>query len=243
MILLICSYDEEAWSQTPELQTADPSSQNFSVQRLSRIDSLLNRDIAAWYICGATALIIRHHKVVYNKAMGWTDITKKTSLRTDNIFRIASQTKAITSVAVMMLFEEGKLLLDDPISKYIPSFAEPRVLDTFNEKDSSYTTVPAQKEITIRNLLTHTSGIDYPQIGSDKMKAIYAKAKIPPVFVNDKLLLANEMNKLAKMPLAHQPGAQLTYGLSLDVLAYLVEIISGKNLADFFSERIFRRLE
>jgi len=229
-------------SQHPVLQTAKPASENFSEERLSRITNMLQKDISAGYMCGAVGFIARNNKIIYNKALGWTDITRKTPLKTDNIFRIASQTKAVTSVAVMMLFEEGKFLLDDPISKYIPAFSDPKVLNTFDKRDSSYTTVPAKREITIRDLLTHTAGIDYPQIGTDTMKAIYAKAKIPPVFVNDKLVLANEMNKLAKLPLTHNPGERLTYGLSVDVLGYLVEVVSGLSLAHFFKERIFAPL-
>lgn len=228
-----------AVSQHPVFQTAKPATQHVSEERLSRITNLLQKDISAGYICGAVGFIARDNKIIYNKALGWTDITRKTALKTDHIFRIASQTKAITSVAVMILFEEGKFLLDDPISKYIPAFADPKVLNTFEKRDSSYTTVPAKREITIRDLLTHTSGIGYTQIGTDTMNAIYAKAKIPLVFVNDKLILANEMNKLAKLPLMHQPGERLTYGLSVDVLGYLVEVISGISLDQFFKERIF----
>ncbi len=163
-------------------------------------------------------------------------------MQTDEIFRIASQTKAITSVAVMMLFEEGKFLLDDPISKYIPSFGHPKVLAEFNPKDSSYTTIAARREITIRDLLTHTSGVDYAQIGSNSMKAIYAKNKIYAGFVYDRLLLADAINKLGTLPLAHQPGEKFTYGLNIDVLGYLVEKISGKSLDQFFKERIFQPL-
>src|SRR6266699_3026380 len=99
-------------------------------------------------------------------------------MQKDDIFRIASQTKAITSVAVMMLFEEGKFMLDDPVSNYIPEFKHPRVLDKFNKADTTYTTVPAKREITIRDLLTHTSGIGYAQIGTPEANAIYAKAGV-----------------------------------------------------------------
>jgi CubicO group peptidase (beta-lactamase class C family) len=163
-------------------------------------------------------------------------------LKQDAIFRIASQTKAITSVAVMMLFEEGKFLLDDPISRYIPDFAHPVVLDKFNPADSSYTTVPAKREITIRDLLTHTSGIDYAGIGSESMKAIYAKAKVPSGFVSERSFLADAIKRLGGLPLVHQPGARFTYGLNIDVLGYLVEVLSGKSLDQFFRERIFTPL-
>jgi CubicO group peptidase (beta-lactamase class C family) len=160
----------------------------------------------------------------------------------DDIFRIASQTKAITSVAVMMLFEEGKLLLDDPISKYIPEFANPRVIDKFNEKDTTYTTIKANREITIRDLLTHTSGIDYAGIGSAHMNAIYAKSGIPTGFVSEKIILGDKIRKLGKLPLVHQPGEKFTYGLNVDVLGYLVEILSGESLDKYFHSHIFEPL-
>ncbi len=150
-------------------------------------------------------------------------------MRTDDIFRIASQTKAIVSTAVMMLFEEGKFLLDDPLSKYIPEFANPKVLDKYNEKDTSYTTIPALREITIRNLLTHTSGIDYAGIGSDPIKAIYAKGGISPDFGSDKEILSEEM-KLWEKCHWHHPGEKWTYGMNVDILGYLVEVLSGETL-------------
>lgn len=128
---------------------------------------------------GGVALIIHHGKVAWYKASGYNDITSKSALQKDGIFRIASQTKAITSTAIMMLFEEGKLLLDDPVSKYIPAYKNQTVLSKFNPGDTTYTTVPAKKEVTIRELLTHTSGIGYALIGSKEATAIYAKSKIP----------------------------------------------------------------
>jgi len=224
------------------LQSAAPVSVNVSAERLQRVDAVIQQSIDKKQIAGAIGLIARNGKIGYNKAFGYSDIAAKTPLRTDNIFRIASQTKAITSVAVMLLFEEGKLLLDDPVSKYIPSFAKPVVLDQFNAADSSYTTVPAKREITLRDLLTHTSGIDYAIIGSTNFKAIYAKAGIPVGFEGGNLQLKDVMEKLGKLPLAHQPGEKFTYGINTDVLGYVVEVVSGKPLDQFFRERIFEPL-
>jgi CubicO group peptidase (beta-lactamase class C family) len=164
-------------------------------------------------------------------------------MRTDHIFRIASQTKAITSVAVMMLYEEGKFLLDEPVSKYIPEMEGQQVLSTFNKADSSYTTVPAKSAVTIRQLLTHTSGIGYAQIGSDEANAIFAKAGVTAgLGVEKGRLLATDMKKLCKLPLLHQPGEKWTYGLNTDLLGYLVEVLSGISLDRFFRERIFEPL-
>jgi len=227
----------------PLIREAAPASANMSAERLTRIDGLFNEYVSKRWIAGATAIVVRNGKIVYFKAVGYDDPDKKTSLKRDAIYRIASQTKAITSVAVMMLFEEGKFMLDDPISDYIPEFKKPVVLDSLYKKDSSYTTVPAKREITIRDLLTHTSGIDYAEIGSEKMKAIYAKAGIPSgIGVEPGRLLATEMKKLGKMPLLHQPGAEFTYGLNTDLLGYLVEVVSGMSLNDFFRKKIFEPL-
>ena len=229
-------------TRTSGLKEASPLSAKVSEDRLTRIDKMLQQSIDSGWIAGAVGFIARDGKIVYNKAFGLNDIETKSPMRTDNIFRIASQTKAITSVAVMMLFEEGKLLLDDPVSKYIPEFANPRVLDTFNEKDTTYTTIPANREITIRDLLTHTSGIDYAGIGSMNLRAIYAKSGIPAVFGSDKIILGDIIRALGKLPLAHQPGENFTYGLNVDVLGYLVEVLSGESLDQYFQRHIFEPL-
>jgi CubicO group peptidase (beta-lactamase class C family) len=225
------------------LKSAQPESVGMSSERLKRIDANFNEWLATGKLNGAVALIIRNGKIVYNKAFGYDDLQKTRPMKTDMIFRIASQTKAITSTAVMILYEEGKFLLDDPISKYIPEFSKPLVLDKFNEADSSYTTVPAKREITIRDLLTHTSGIGYAQIGSKESNAIYSRAGITAgIGVPNGLLLATDMKKLGKLPLMHQPGEKWTYGLNTDVLGYLVEVVSGQSLDEFFHKRIFEPL-
>jgi CubicO group peptidase (beta-lactamase class C family) len=221
---------------------ASPELVNVSGERLTRIDKVIQQSIDSGWIAGAVGFIARDGKIVYDKSFGFSDIEAKTLMNRDDIFRIASQTKAITSVAAMMLFEEGKFLLDDPISKYIPEFAHPQVLDKFNEKDTTYTTVPANREITVRDLLTHTSGIDYAGIGSKNMNAIYAKSGIPTGFVSEKIILGDKIRDLGKLPLVHQPGERFTYGLNVDVLGYLVEVLSGESLDHFFHSRIFEPL-
>jgi CubicO group peptidase (beta-lactamase class C family) len=238
-LVLIIAY---SCTQSSELREASPASVRISEDRLIRIDKMLQQSIDSGWIAGAVGFIARDGKIVYDKSFGVNDIETKSLMKRDNIFRIASQTKAITSIAVMMLFEEGKLLLDDPVSKYIPEFANPRVLDHFNEKDTTYTTVPANREITVRDLLTHTSGIDYAGIGSRDMIAIYAKAGIPTGFVSEKILLGDKIRALGRLPLVHQPGERFTYGLNIDVLGYLVEVLSGENLDQYFHKHIFEPL-
>ncbi len=230
-------------SKSPALQPAKPGTTGFSEERLKRLDDNISSWVNDDRLNGAVALIIRNGKIVYHKAFGHDDLEKTRPIRTDHIYRIASQTKAITSVAIMMLYEEGKFLLDDPVSRYIPEFAKQQVLDKFNEADSSYSTVPAKSEITIRQLLTHTSGVGYPQIGSKEANAIYHKAGlVAGIGVENGRLLADDVKKIAKLPLMHQPGEKFTYGFNTDILGYLVEIFSGMSLGDFFSKRIFEPL-
>ena len=214
----------------------------FATERLKRIDEQINDWVKKGWVSGTVGLIIRNGKIVYYKSAGYNDMATKSAMKKDDIFRIASQTKAITSVAVMMLYEEGKFLLDDPIANFIPAFANETVLDKFNEKDSTYTTIPAKRPITVRDLLTHTSGLGYAQIGSKEANAIYAKNNITAgVDVHDDKLF-DAMNRLGKLPLMHQPGEKWTYGLNVDLLGDLVEIWSGMSLDEFFKTRIFEPL-
>jgi CubicO group peptidase (beta-lactamase class C family) len=236
--LLLVIVNVFAYAQA-RLVEADPGTQNFSTERLRRIDGMVKQYIDEGKLNGATALIARNGKIVYYRGFGYAEKENKTAMKRDAIFRIASQTKAITSVAVMILYEEGKFLLDDPVSKYIHSFKNPQVLDKYNEKDTTYTTVPAKREVTIRDLLTHTSGIGYAQIGSDQYNAIYAKNNIRSFYGWGSKSLAEDMQKLGTLPLAHNPGEKFTYGLNTDVLGYLVEVVSGMPLNDFFQKKIF----
>jgi CubicO group peptidase (beta-lactamase class C family) len=224
------------------LQAAPAESVGMSTERLQRMDAVINEYVAKGRQAGVSVFIARHGKIVYQKAYGQDDIEAKTPFRTDAIVRVASQTKAITSIGAMMLFEEGKFLLDDPVSKYIPAFKNPTVLDKFDPKDSSYTTVPAKSEITIRQLLTHTSGINYAGIGSREMRAIYAKNNIPSGIGTPNGKLSDAINRLATLPLTHQPGERWTYGLSDDVLGYLIEIWSGQSFDQFLRTRLFEPL-
>ena len=233
-----------AWSCTEnknnqELKPGTPASVQVSAERLNRIDSMIIQSIEDKWIAGAVGFIARDGKIIYNRAFGESDLENGTPMQTDAIFRIASQTKAIASIGLMMLFEEGKFLLDDPVSKYIPEFANPQVIDKYNPADTSFTTVPASREITIRDLFTHTSGIDYAGIGSPMMNAVYSKAGIMGGFGNDKITIGDDIRLLGKQPLVHQPGERFTYGLNVDVIGYLVEILSGQKLDQFLKTRLF----
>jgi len=219
-----------------------PEENGVSPDRLKRIDQMLSTLVNEKKIPGAVALIVRNGKIVYHQSFGFSDMESKTALKKNDIFRIASMSKAITSLAVMMLFEEGKFLLDDPVSRYIPEFKNPKVLVRLNWSDTTWTTTPAKSEITIRQLLTHTSGIDYASIGSQEFNAIYAKAGVPSGIGNDRDQLATKIKILATLPLKHHPGEQYTYGLNTDVLGYLVEVLSGQTFDEFLRTRIFTPL-
>jgi len=225
-----------------KLAETKPEKADMSAERLDRIGQVVQSYVDSNYIAGGVALVARHGKIVYYKAFGYADIESRRPLQRDDIFRIASQTKAITSVAVMMLYEEGRFLLDDPVSKYIPEFAKPRVIAQYDAADTSYTTVPAKREITIRDLLTHTSGIGYAGIGTPEANAIYAKNKIPSGIGTPDDQLGDVIRRLGGLPLFHQPGEKWTYGLNTDVLGYLVEVVSGMPLDAFFRTRIFEPL-
>jgi CubicO group peptidase (beta-lactamase class C family) len=242
-VAIVSNAQTKSIKKSLPLTAAIPESVGISTERLSNVDNMIQKAIDDNLIPGAAAIICRNGKIVYHKAFGKSDVDNKRQFKNDDIFRIASQTKAITSTAVLMLWEEGKFFLDDPISKYIPEFKNPQLLLRFSSRDSSYSTKPATKEITIRHLLTHTSGIGYGIIDSDEQfKAIYKKAGIVDLFTTENVSLASNIKKLAALPLHHEPGEKFTYSESIDVLGYLVEVVSGKPLDVFFKQRILEPL-
>lgn len=233
-------------AQTPSIRKsaplteADPASVGMSPDRLKRVDEMLQQAVSDGQIPGVVALIARKGKIVYHEAFGTADAKTGRPQQTDDIFRIASQTKAITATAVMMLWEEGRFQLDDPISKYIPEFKDPQVLQSFSYTDTGYTTRPASREITIRHLLTHTSGLGYGVIdGDERIKLIYEKAGTTDAFTTEDVTIERVVKKLAKLPLHHNPGEKYTYSMGLDVLGYFVEVISGLPFDRFLRERLF----
>ena len=230
--------------KTAPLATANAASAGVSEERLDKIDAMLKDAIANDQIPGAVALISRNGKIVFHRAYGMADNISNRALKNDAIFRIASQTKAITATAVMILWEEGKFGLDDPISDYIPEFKNPVVLESFKAEDGTYTTIAADKEITIRHLITHTSGIGYGVIdGDERIKKIYKNAGVTDLFTTENISIEESVKKLAKLPLHHNPGEKFTYSEGLDVLGYFVEIVSGMPFDEFLKSRIFDPLD
>ena len=233
-------------AQTRSVQKSDflvkgkPESVGMSAERLGRIDNMCKDAVKGGDVPGIVALVARKGKIVFHEAYGMADDQSKRKMKQDDIFRIASQSKAITSTAVMMLWEEGKFRLDDPISKFIPEFKNPMVLASFKYEDTTYTAVPADREITIRHLLTHTSGIGYGEIDPDeRIKLIHEKTGIIIAFTTENVSIEENIKKLAKLPLHHNPGEKYTYSLGLDVLGYFVEIVSGMPFDEFLRKRLF----
>lgn len=221
--------------------TASPEEVGLSTSRLTHIRTVMNRHVAEKQIPGAIALVARHGKIAYQEAYGMADIEAGRPMQLDTIHRIYSMSKPITSVAVMMLYEEGRFQLNDPVAKYIPEFAKMTV--GVEEKDPqtgkmTLKTVPAKRLITIRDLLRHTAGLTYGFFGDTLVDREYRKAKI----LSD-LNLSEFVTNLSRLPLLYEPGTRWNYSVSVDVLGRLVEVISGKSFDQFLQERIFLPLE
>ena len=221
---------------TESLPTAKPEEVGLSQAALDRLSASLNDRIASGHIPGAVALVARHGKVAYHRSFGRLDPTGDKPMGTDAIFRIYSMTKAIVSVAVMMLWEEGRLLLSDPIGKFIPAFNETMV-GAFSGDFLART--DANRPITIQDLLRHTSGLTYEFRGDTPIHLAYTEARL----ARAKQTNADQAEALARLPLLHQPGTVWEYSRSTDVLGRLVEVISGQSLGAFLSERILLPLD
>lgn len=222
----------------------------LNLDRLKKIDDIISEDIKENKIPGAVVLVGNEDEIIFEKAYGIKNPETNEKYNTDDIFRIASMTKAITSVGVLKLWEEGKIGLDDPIDKYIPKFENIEILESFNNEDTSYTSKISTKKITIRQLLTHTSGIGYGFIdGNKSIKSIYHKRKQSFMkngvlcFCDEDITIGETIENLADVPLHHEPGERFTYGIGLDVLGYMIEIVSGKKLDEFFRDEIFTPLD
>jgi CubicO group peptidase (beta-lactamase class C family) len=225
-----------------DLPTAKPESLGFSSERLARIAPAIQREIDKGQYPGAVMLVARKGRIVYFETLGQLDPASGKPMRKDAIFRLYSMTKPYTSVAIMMLMEEGKLRLTDPVSRYIPAFANLQVSVATTDPyagATKYVNVPPDREINIQDLLRHTSGIVYAGFTAHpKVKELYTKEGVDWKDVTP----AEQIERLAKVPLAHQPGTTFEYGLSTDVLGRIVEAISGMTLGQFLQQRIFTPL-
>jgi CubicO group peptidase (beta-lactamase class C family) len=205
------------WAQTgPSLSQAGAA----------EIDSIVQRAVQQRTVPGVVVAIANKDRILYYKSFGLMDVAREKPMTNDTIFRIASMTKPVTSAAIMMLVEQGKLKLDDPVSKYLPTFKDREVISTFNAADAQYTTKKATQEVLIRHLLTNTSGLAYP-FSNDTSNRLQQKTGKPP----------------EELPLLYEPGTRWTYSSSTKVLGYVVEKITGTTLDKFDEEKIFRPLQ
>jgi len=231
---------------------ARPDQVGLDKEKLERVDALFQDHIARKQIAGAVALVVRHGKVAYESAVGMQDVEAGIAMSRETIFRIASMTKPITTTAVMILAEQGRIDLSDPVSGYLPEFKFMHVAMPRQKTDAKpasvvsseeFELVPAYRPITIRDLLTHTSGLCYRFRNHPLVGRLYARDGICDGLTPCDHSLAENVRRLARLPLAHQPGTVWDYGLSTDVLGRLIEVVSGKPLDAFFAERIFKPLE
>jgi CubicO group peptidase (beta-lactamase class C family) len=223
------------------IPTVSPEDVGLSTDRLARIGSVFGKHFDENRIPGTVSLIARQGKIGYFDTVGMQDLETKTPMAKDTIFRIYSMSKPITSVAVMMLFEEGHFLLTDPASKYLPQLGNLKVgVETKNPdtNETQFTTVPAESDMTIRDLLRHTSGLTYGIFGQSQVDKMYVQAGM---FGANKTL-ADQLDTLGTLPLKHQPGTTWEYSVSTDVLGRLVEVVSGMPFDEFLQTRIFKPL-
>lgn len=225
------------------LRAADPAAHGFDPGRLTRLDKVIQTEIDGGRLAGAVMLVKRDGQDVVLKAYGHHDIENAVPMRTDSIFRIASMSKAVTTVAALMLYEEGRFMLNDPVGKFIPEFQRSVVAvapPAGSPGDVKYVTVPAKRPISIRDLMTHTAGLGY---GYGLVEEDYKKAKLHGWYLmNLDETIGDAMKRLATLPLVSQPGEAYDYGYGTDLLGYLVEVVSGMPLDRFFEERIFKPL-
>ena len=239
---LILTLSGAAFTWAAGLPSASPEDLGFSSERLARIAPVIQGEIDKGQYPGAVMLVARKGKVIYFESVGQLDPANGKPMGKDAIFRLYSMTKAYTSVAAMMLMEEGKLRLIDSVSKYLPALGKLEVsvpvIDPYTGA-TKYVNVPTDRDVNIQDLLRHTSGIVYGQYTSHpKVKELYAKEGVDWKDVTP----AEQIERLAKVPLAHQPGTTFEYSLSVDVLGRVIEAITGMTLGQFLQERIFAPL-
>lgn len=223
-------------AQTPPLPTAEPESVGLSSARLKNLSAALRREVEKGTLPGAVVMVGRKGKVAHVDAIGKQNPAEDAPMRTDSVFRIFSMTKPIVSIAIMQLVEDGKILINDPLSKYVPSFAKTQV-GAF--RDGRVHLEPAKREITIQDLLRHTGGISYEITGPGPIQTLYNEAKL----YRRNQTNEEHANTVASLPLISQPGEAWNYSRSTDILGYVVEVVSGKSLGVYLTDHILAPLK
>jgi CubicO group peptidase (beta-lactamase class C family) len=234
VLLVLVSHELAA----QELPTAPPVQLGLSPSRLEQIALLVEDAVDRREVAGAVTLVARLGRVGHLEAVGWRDVERRAPMETDTLFRIASMTKAVTSVAAMQLYESGTLMLSDPVSRYLPAFADMRVL-TPSPDGGEATLEPLRRPITIRHLLTHTSGLSYRFLAPPSLAARYIDANVTDGLSQADGTIGEMVDRLAALPLLHQPGERFTYSLGVDVLGRIIEVVTGQTLAEYMAMEIF----
>lgn len=223
-----------------QLEFASPESVGMSSERLERITDRFEHYVKEGQLPGTVTIVARKGKIVYYKAVGESDLEAGTAMKEDAIFRIASQTKALISVGIMMLQEEGKLLIQDPLSKFIPEFKNSTVA-VKSDSGNGFDIVAANREITLRDLLTHTAGISY---GGGAASELWKEAEIQGwYFAHRNEPILETVKRIAKLPQEEQPRKRFVYGYNTDILGAVIEIVSGMSLNQFLQEKLLDPLE
>ena len=225
-----------------DLKQSSPSKAGFESNRLKRIDHMIQSCIDRGEVPGAIAILVKDGKIGYHKAFGWADIASKKSLKKNSLIRIASMSKLVTTVAALQIYEKSRYNMYTELGSILPEFKNPTVLESWDEENQAFVTQPAKKKIRMNQLFTHTSGIIYP-IFSSVGRTGYLGAKIIDAWPGEDITLEENIKRLASVPLAHEPGKKFTYGMNMDVLGRVVEVLDGRPFAKYMREEIFKPLE
>jgi CubicO group peptidase (beta-lactamase class C family) len=232
------------------VKTVKPEEVGLSTPRLEKISQSMRGYIEQQKMAGAVVLVARHGKIAYFETFGDADTGKP--MQRDTMFRICSMTKPVVTLAILQLYEDGKLLLSDPVAKYIPEFAYPKVIEMLPAgSNPAFRLVPAKRDITIKDLLTHTAGMPYPFASEwypkdrllRQMHDMYEEAGISSGMYETEGTIGDMVKRLARLPIASQPGEAFIYGMAADVSGYLVEVVSGQKLDDYIAEHIFKPMK
>ncbi len=222
------------------IEKINPQAVGFSAQRLSRLDTVMHRYVDENKLAGAMTVVARKGRIAHWDTYGMADLEAGLPLQQDTIFRIYSMSKALTTTALLTLLEEGRLLLNDPVSRYIPGFNQMKVVSGGTPEAPKL--VEQEREATIANLLTHTSGLLYGRTGKDAASKLQYEAINKLYMEKKQFTLSNWMDAVLTTPLAFQPGTAFAYGTSIDVVGRIIEVVSGKTLDVFMQERVFEPL-
>jgi CubicO group peptidase (beta-lactamase class C family) len=226
------------------LPSGDPIQAGLSKDGLQRVETFLASQTDKQIIPGSIGMIVRHGKVVYKKAFGKANLETGEAMRTDHLFRMASMTKIVTAIAGLKLYERGLFTMDTPLENILPEFANMQILTGYDSVAHKFITRPAKKKILMKHIFTHTSGIAYPPFATLGHEA-YVKANVTFAFpkVKSGLKLSEIIQSAAKLPLTHEPGESWTYGMNLEVLGRVIEVLDGRSFPDFLRQEIFQPLK